>query len=371
MKKLLITSDCFLPRWDGIARVLAETIPYLAKNYEITVVCPDFGIAPDLPVKYVRFQTSNRQYGDYVPAVVNKKALYSAVKNADLVFNHTMGPIGYRTIKFAKRLKKPVVSYIHSIDWELFSNSIKWGKPLVYVISRLLERVMYNRCKTLMVPSWDVANKMIDNKIKTPMKTVRLGVNTTQFTTADKHRAKKALHLPTNSIIIGFHGRISREKNLRTLRKAFDRIKDKYYNTQLLIVGQGVHEEEALFDIKRATLTGQTDNVVPYLQAMDIFVLPSLTETSSLSTMEAMACGLPVIVTRVGNTRYYIKHGVNGLFFKRKSPRSLAKMISLLIRNERLRMSLGKNARKTAVTHFDWANTARKMNEVLRETLKD
>ena len=167
MKKLLITSDCFIPRWDGIARVLAETIPYLAKNYEITVVCPDFGIAPDLPVKYVRFQTSNRQYGDYVPAVVNKKALYSAVKNADLVFNHTMGPIGYRTIKFAKRLKKPVVSYIHSIDWELFSNSIKWGKPLVYG-SEAARAGDVQPCKTLMVVM-DVANKMIDNKIKTPM----------------------------------------------------------------------------------------------------------------------------------------------------------------------------------------------------------
>ena len=365
--RLLITSDCFLPRWDGIARVLYETIPYLAKSFEITVVCPDYGPQPDLPVTYVKFPLTKWQFGDFTLSKPDKKKLKSLVSNTDLVFNHTLGPIGWRTIKAAKKIDKPVVSYIHSIDWELFSRTVRFGRPLIYLVTRLAERIIYNRCALLMVPSSEVKQKMIDNKIKVPTEIVRLGVNTKAFTPAvDKYDAKRRLHLPTNSLVIGFHGRISREKNLRTLRRAFDRIKDRFYNTRLLIVGTGVREEEALFEIKRATLTGQTDNVVPYLQAMDIFVLPSLTETSSLATMEAMSCGLPVVVTRVGNTKHYIRNAVSGFFFKKKSPRSLAKVLTVLIRSEELRNRVGHTARQTALRKFDWEVTGKKMTEILK-----
>lgn len=369
--KVLVTTDCFLPRWDGIARVLHETLPYLAKHHQITVVAPDFGPLPKTAVKVVRFPIGKSTYGDYSPAIVDKKILARLIKEHDIVFNHTMGPIGYHSVKYASKMRKPIVSYIHSIDWELFSKSIKFGSGLVYLATRLIERIMYNRCKMLIVPSSDVAKKMLANRIKTPMRVVRLGVNTEQFKpAADKAKAKRKIGLPVNSIVIGYCGRISREKNLKTLRKAFDRIASDYYNARLLIVGAGIAEEEALFSIPRAKMTGTMSDPSPYYQAMDIFVLPSLTETSSLSTMEAMATGLPVVVTRVGNTRFYVKNKQNGIFFKKKSPRNLARILSMLIRHEGLRESLGSNARKSAVQNFDWMMTAKRMDDALKDAKK-
>ncbi|MEK6874723.1 MAG: glycosyltransferase family 4 protein [Nanoarchaeota archaeon] len=366
--RLLITTDSFLPRWDGIARVLYETIPHISKSFRITVVCPDYGIAPNLPVTYLRFPVSQWRFGDFRPAKLDRAKLEAVIKQADVVFNHTIGPIGFNAIRLARKHNKPVIAYIHSIDWELFSKSIKWGQAIVYVMTRMIERVIYNKCQLLMVPSSDVAHILKVNRIKTSTCIIRLGVNTTIFVPAkNKALAKEKIQLPTNSVIIGFHGRISREKNLRTLRRGFDRLKKRFYNLRLLIVGSGVRQEEELFDIPRATCVGQVDAIVPYLQAMDIFVLPSLTETSSLSTMEAMSCGLPVVVTRVGNTKYYIKPGINGFFFKRKSSKSLAKVLRALILDESLRYRLGRAARTTAMNHFDWEVTAKKMIELLKK----
>ena len=88
------------------------------------------------------------------------------------------------------------------------------------------------------------------------------------------------------------------------------------------------------------------ENVVPYLHAMDIFVMPSLTETSSLSTLEAMQCGIPVIATPVGHIKEYVESGYNGFLFPRQNPGILMEKIKTLVDNPALRKKLGNNAHK-------------------------
>ena len=107
-----------------------------------------------------------------------------------------------------------------------------------------------------------------------------------------------------------------------------------------------------------------TNNIVPYLQAMDIYVLPSLTETTSISTLEAMSCGLPVIVTPVGSLPGYIQNNYNGIFFPKRDPYRLEKKLSRLINNPGLRKTIGDNARKTVKEKFSWENTFKEMKKV-------
>ena len=101
---------------------------------------------------------------------------------------------------------------------------------------------------------------------------------------------------------------------------------------------------------------GRSDNISKYLQAMDIFVLPSLTETSSLSTMEAMSCGLVVIATPVGHVQHYIQDGTNGYLFNKKDVRMLSARIEYLIHNQQKFKEIGKEARKTIVQDYSWKN---------------
>ncbi len=367
-KKLLISSDCYLPRWDGIARFLSELIPQLTEHFEVTVVVPKFkGKLIKIPnIKLVRLPVMNIQFGDIYFSKFRSKDIRKLVEDADIIFNQTIGPIGISTINAAEKLKKPLVSYIHSVDWELAFRAMKHGKKMARWYVKRLARKLYNKCTLLMVPSKEVEDILTTNHIRTRKVLIGLGVDTTKFMPPlSKYGAKKAVKIMPHKTVIGFCGRIGREKDLPTLIRAFKKLRQHQKSIVLLIVGTGI-EAEVGKDI-HLIVTGSIDNVVPYLQAMDIFVLPSLTETTSLATMEAMSVGLPVVVTPVGAIREYVEDGKNGLIFPRGDSNSLYEKLEGLLGDEQLRAYLGREARRTIKTKYQWSLTAKKIRLLLQK----
>jgi len=168
MKKLLIASDCFLPRWDGIARFLAEIIPKIKDDFEITVIAPQFPgkrvVIKD--VKIERIPVKQYIVGDFQPAKIMPLKIRKLVKESDIVFTQTIGSIGAAAMHYAKSYKKPLVSYIHSIEWELVPKSINKYKGTIGFITKRFARRMYNKCSVLLVPSKDTLDKLVENKIK-------------------------------------------------------------------------------------------------------------------------------------------------------------------------------------------------------------
>ena len=366
-KHLLITTDCFLPRWDGIARFLKELLPFLTKEFDVTVACPKFpGTPPDVSnVSVHRFPLLNIRFGDIYFAWVTSAEIAPLVQRADIVFNQTLGPIGFASVAAAKKFDVPLVGFAHSIDWELASRAVKYGKWLVEFFVKLLVRWKYNQCDVVLTPSTGVSDILSVHGVRTRKVVVPLGVDVKRFTPpASKAAAKKAVGLAPDKLVVGFCGRIGREKNLPTLLKAFRRVQHKH-NVQLLIVGGGI--EEQMFHNPRITLTGSVDNVVPYLQAMDIFVLPSLTETSSLATMEAMSCGLPVIATPVGSIKEYVEDGVNGFLFPRQDVDSLVEKLNALLKSPKARDAVGAAARQTITRRHTWEQVSKNIMFVLHE----
>lgn len=369
-KHLLVTTDCFLPRWDGIARFLKELLPIFAKEFDITVLAPKFqGKPPSMPgIKIQRCPLTGIKFGDIQFSKAGKKTVEKQVLKADVVFNQTIGPIGITTINTAKKLGKPIASYVHSIEWELASTAVKHGKPIARLLVKMLAKNLYNKCDILFTPTAEASNTLSAHGILTRKIITPLSVDTKKFKPlASKTMAKKAIGIDPRTLVVGFCGRIAREKDLPTLIHAFQKLKNKH-NAKLLIIGTGIEEKE--FKDRQIILAGRTDNVVPYLQAMDVFVLPSLTETSSLATMEAMSCGVPVIATPVGAVKEYVQEGKNGMFFARKDSNALAEKIETLFKNKKMRETLGKNARKTMEQRTTWKETARKILHYLHELAK-
>jgi len=105
---------------------------------------------------------------------------------------------------------------------------------------------------------------------------------------------------------------------------------------------------------------------VPYLQAMDIFVMPSLTETTSLATLEALACGIPVITTKVGFLPEYVIKNYNGLYFPRGNAFNLKIQLKKMIHRSNLRKTMGQNARKI-IEEFSWDKTAEKIKKIIEK----
>ncbi len=370
-KNLLITTDNFLPRWDGIARFLLEIIPFLKEYYNITVLAPDFagefeGWSGVKVIRLPLFLTIS----DLPIARPLRKVIKQEIKKADIIFNQTIGPIGAVTIHLAKRLKKKVISYIHNIEWELVIKSLPNHlifKKLMIKLSKKIVSYFYNKCHLLLVPFEEVGDMLRWNKITTKTKTVPLGVDTNEFSPpAIKAAAKKRIGLNPADLIIGFHGRLGREKDLPTLFRAFYRLEKKIKHLKLLVVGEGLKSiKEQAKKHPHIIMAGQKERVAPYVQAMDIYVLSSLTETTSLTTLEAMACGVPVVCTPVGFVKYYLKEGKNGFLFRKRKSYELFKKLELLITHPALREEMGKKARETVLAGYSWETTFLKTKEIL------
>ncbi|MBU1204327.1 MAG: glycosyltransferase family 4 protein [Nanoarchaeota archaeon] len=374
MKKLLIATDSFLPRWDGIARFLNEIIPKLSDDYDITVIAPGFkGKLKDFKnINIIRIPLSRIHVGDYTPAKFSIRKIIKAVKQADIVWTQTIGPIGMPAILTARFFRKPLVAYIHSLEWELFSKSISQKnlfRNSISFFTKAAARYLYNKCNILMVPSLEVSEILNWHNIRTKKRVVHLGTDTFKFRPAeDKKAAKKKIGINPKNTVIGFSGRIGREKDIVTLYRAFLRLRKSYDNLILLVIGKGVQELKLMLESKKDIIVVESaDNIVPYLQAMDIYVMPSLTETSSLSTMEAMSCGIAVVSTPVGYIKGYIKDGYNGFFFGKQNSYELSKKLSVLLDNKELRIKLGENARKTIIAFYNWDKTTRGIKDALEE----
>jgi len=372
-KRLLIATDNFLPRWDGIARFLSEMIPRLRIHYDITVVAPDFGPYEDTSITLVRLPVSKTfKGGDFSIPKIKYFRLKQLVKNSDIIFCQSIGPIGGIALTLAHRLHKPVVSFIHSLETELVPRALEGSwlpRKLVMNVTRWWMRRLYSRTTLLIVPSQSIVEHLAWEQIHVPTKEVHLGVDTVKFTPSlNKAEAKTALHLAPEDLVIGYHGRIAYEKDLMTLFRAFMRLQHKHENIKLLLVGDGIEALKGMFKTRKGVvMVGMQSKPQDYLQAMDIYVLPSLTETTSLSTLEAMSCGLPVIATQVGFIKDYIKPGFNGLFFPKQQTYYLAAQLEKLLGSVQLREMLGRNARMTVVNDFNWDITAKGIEEALEE----
>lgn len=151
--------------------------------------------------------------------------------------------------------------------------------------------------------------------------------------------------------VVGIVARLSDIKGHAYLIEAMGEVIKKNAQAQLLIVGEGKMKQELVNLVKSLHIeenvffVPSVDDTNKVLSAMDIFVMPSIKEGLGLALMEAMACGLSVIGSRVGGIKTLIENGVNGLLTKPADANALSEGISELLRNQQKSQALGINAR--------------------------
>lgn len=166
----------------------------------------------------------------------------------------------------------------------------------------------------------------------------------------------------SKKIKILFVGNGATRKGLSYLLKAFEKLKLKY-PVELSIVSHGIKNIE----IKRVALYKNiTDNKLNNLyQTHDIFVLPSLLDGWGLTAMEAMANGLPVIISTKTGIVDIVKDKKNGLLISPKNKAEIYEKIKFLIENKMQRKIIIKNAEKT-IRYYNWNNIADKFINFFR-----
>ncbi len=191
---------------------------------------------------------------------------------------------------------------------------------------------------------------------------------------ADRARLRRDLGLPAQGPLILFVGFFSREKRPDLLFDAWTDSFDASPASSLVIVGASrsdyheidseiaarVREDAArLGCVNRLTLVEHASSIEQYYRAADIFVLPSTREGLPNALLEAMACALPPIASRLpGVTDTVIADGTNGFLVEPGDRRALASALRVLLQDSELRTRLGCAARQTVETSFSLAGVA-------------
>jgi len=165
------------------------------------------------------------------------------------------------------------------------------------------------------------------------------------------------LHDPVRLIFVG---RLHEQKGLDVLLAAFQQLVRSYpdLHLRLQLLGDGPLCSELTelcrkLDIaSHVDFVGMTEQVFEYLQGADIFVLPSRAEGNSNALLEAMTCGLPVVVSDIPANLNVTESGLNSLVFTVDDPNSLASAVALLFEQPELRERLGKAARHTIESRY-------------------
>jgi len=188
--------------------------------------------------------------------------------------------------------------------------------------------------------------------------TIHNGVDTTRFVEGDRERAREALGLPPASPVVGTVGRLDPVKDHLGLVDAFRRIRARRPDAVLVIAGDGPLRDALRRAVTAAglgaavRLLGERADVPRVLAALDVFVLPSLAEGISNTVLEAMACGLPVVATRVGGNPELVEDGVTGRLVAARQPAALSAAVLEYLDDPVLARLHGKAGRQRAVAEF-------------------
>jgi glycosyltransferase involved in cell wall biosynthesis len=174
-----------------------------------------------------------------------------------------------------------------------------------------------------------------------------------------RDKTRDRLAIPRGSIVLGFSGRIARDKGLHELAAAWKTLSERYPDLHLLLVGDLEEKNSldprdlALFESDPKThLIGFQRDVPSYLAIIDIFVMPSYREGFGLSNIEASAMGLPVVSTRIPGCIDSVKDGMTGLLVPPRNVDRLVEAVQSYIDDPELRRTHGQAGRQRVLEEF-------------------
>ncbi len=204
-----------------------------------------------------------------------------------------------------------------------------------------------------------------------------------------KPAARKKLKLPVNSRIILQLGRMVPRKGVDNVIQSLAILREQHHvKARLLVVGGDTDQVDVICtpEIGRlktiAEETGVSDQVwflgrkarnllKYYYSAADLFVSTPWYEPFGITPVEAMACGTPVIGSRVGGIQFSVKDNETGFLVPPKDPVALAERMNLLFRDKDLLVNMGKSSIKRANNYFTWEQVARSLMELYAKVIRD
>ena len=377
----------FLDKRHGTERCVAEQIERMAQDYEIHVYSTSiqdvdlskitYHHIPRLPgphlVRYIWFFLANhfRRWWDRRFRGLDYDLVFTPGINcldADIIAVHIVFTGFYRLAHQELELRR---NPVRMWPWLIH-------RTLSYRLFMALERGLYARDKTLLAVTSHKMEQDLERcfRRKGRMALVYNGVDLDQMNPARRQslreKARHDLRLSEDAFAILLIGNDWKNKGLRCLIEAVGSLSIPH----LCILVAGHDKSFSYPDTLRRsgleirmTILPIVPQVESYYAAADMYAGPSLEDSFAMPPLEAMACGLPVIVSRQAGVSELVTHGVDGFILEDPTDsRQLAELILRIHENADLRRALGARAVATA-RQFSWQRNAGEMKKVFEECL--
>ncbi len=266
-------------------------------------------------------------------------------------------PVGKR---IARRFNIPLVHTYHTIyeDYtHYFLSNIRIGH---YIASRFSSHVV-NQCDKVIAPTYKVKSLLNSYDINTPISVIPTGIRLNKFFKPEDKEITKGIkekyNIDENNFVIGFIGRIAKEKNIDELFDFFSKVNEE--NVTLLIVGDGPYREELEIRSKSInknivfTSMVEPEMIQHYYKTCDLFMSLSSSETQGLTYIEALASSVPLLCKKDECLDSVIDQGKNGWQFNNLE--QAYELFKEFYHDCNLQKEMSLNAKKIAETNFSSA----------------
>lgn len=347
----------------GLERVVINLIDRLDRaRYRNVLFCLGDGgsLLPEVSAMGVAAYPLNKREGVDYPLFLRLARLFRR-ERIDIAHCHNSGPLVYGAVAARLTRSSGVVYTAHG----RYSSS-RLGK-LMFRRGGLVDRVV--------CVSEDARRVAIEKGGVAPSRVVTLinGVDVDRFGEA---KTGEATDLPAGKPAVGIVARLTPVKDHRNLFRAFAAVLETYPSARLYVVGDGEIRAELEDDVADlgigggVTFLGNRHDVPALLRRFDVFVLSSYSEGLSITLLEAMAAGRPIVATDVGGNPEVVEDGKTGLVVPVRDPGALARAIVWMIEHPDRAREMGERGRERVRAEFGVEAMVRGYDRIYGELLE-
>lgn len=368
IQRVAILTESFLPKVDGVSKTSYLTVRYLQETgRDVLVFGPDIAVPAVGPSEVVGLPSLSMPTATETRMALPIPYIARRLEDFQPDLIHLASPALMSVVGMAvgRELNIPVVA---NYQTDLPGYAVQYGFPLLSNPIQNWLRYLHNGCHINLVPSTSVADELRGQGYRR-LRVWGRGVNLERFNPNHYSQTMRERLLAGRDpdCMLGIYvGRLATEKHVDLLRKVAD-----IPGVALTIIGDGHTREELerLFSGTGTHFTGYLykDELAAAFASADVFFFPGSNETFGQVVQEAMASGLPTIVTAAGGVKDLVQQGKTGLVVSHTAE-GFADAARLLKHNRQLLQAMAANARTAAETR-PWSAVMAQLEEYYREAV--
>jgi glycosyltransferase involved in cell wall biosynthesis len=353
---------------DGANQALNRLVGYLLKSgaavrvYSPTTATPAFPPTGDL-VRIPSFAFPGR--GEYRFPLALSPRVRRDLKTFRPNLIHISSPdiVGHRAVSYARARKLPIVASVHT-RFETYPRY--YGLAFLEPALEAMLRRIYRRCDTIVAPSESMAQVLREQRMSYDVGIWTRGVDRDIFAPEKRDMSwRRAQGIGDDEPVIGFIGRLVMEKGLDVFSEVIEKLERRGVKHRVLVVGEGPARGWFEGRLSKGIFAGFQNgaDLGRAVASMDMLFNPSVTETFGNVTLEAMACGLPVVAAKATGSQSLVKDGVTGRLIRPGATAEFADVLQYYCEDRAAREAAG-NAGERAADRYGWD----RVNQALVDT---